>query len=149
VVSPRLVSEAALVPSKGSPRVICGGPSGTMTNLLIVPRLSPSVSFHNFFILKQYHSYQRGKRATSGNLQIQQCSFGIGEHRTKSYFMVFFLDFKELYRVVSKTTSLSIITLKDKVRNPISLNSLSNPALSSKTKLPDRREYYFLLRYFI
>lgn len=95
MVSPRSVTEVALVPSKGSPHMICGGPSGTMTSFLRVPWFSPSVSFHNFFILKQNHSYQGGKRATTGNLQIQQCSFGIGEQLTKSYFMVFFLDFKE------------------------------------------------------
>ena len=53
----------------------------------------------------------------------------------------------EICRVVSKNTSLSINKLMDKVRNPISLVSLTKLALSSETKVPEKKEYDFLLCY--
>ena len=122
---------------------------------LRVPRLSPSVSFHYFSILTTplISKGQKGKASESSNTTM--FFHDKGEPDKKLFHAVLFYNSKgrkltlEVYRVVSKTTSVSTTTWNDKVREFISLSSPTKLGFSSKTKVLEKREYNFLLCYVI
>ena len=90
MVSPRPLTEAALVPFKGSPRVICGGPSGTMTSFLRVSRFSPVSIIPQFLHTQAILPISKGQKGNAWEPSNTTIFFRYGENWTKSYFMVFF-----------------------------------------------------------
>jgi len=95
VVIPRPVTEAALVPSKGNPHVICGGPSGAITNFLRVPPFSPR-QYHSQFIHTQAISLiSKGQKGNAWEPSNTTMFFRDRGALDKKLFRGALLDFKE------------------------------------------------------